>query len=122
MVKIDQGDWDRIQELKKRQDYHVFSLGVLEASFLQARAKLLDVADKPNLEQFGALEWEHYQQQVYWFEKIKDTEETQRQAGEGALRNIGIDASRDMFSIDDAVVFILQQGQWVPFERKVDNT
>lgn len=117
LVKISPTDQALIEELRKRQDYHAFSLGVLEAEFLQRRAKLLDVAGHPSFEQLGALQWEHDQKQAFWFEKIQATERAQRHAGETALRSVGVDPDADEFKIEGDAVLVLHQGAWLPLER-----
>ena len=113
MLKIEIEDWRRLQELRGFQDKHAFALGVLEMEYLRRRASLLDVAEKPDLLALGTLEWEHYQQQTFWYEKIKRTEDVQRSAGEGALRRVGIDPNKGEFSIVDGTVLELREGRWV---------
>jgi len=119
IVKIQPAEWAQIQEFQKRQDYHAFSLGVLEWEFLKHRAALLDIAadGKPDPERFGALQWEHDQKQAFWYEKITQTEDAQRLAGETALRHAGIDPTSGEFTISEGVVMVLKQGAWFPLER-----
>ncbi|MDZ4347908.1 MAG: hypothetical protein U1E51_36335 [Candidatus Binatia bacterium] len=117
IVKIQPAEWAQIQEIQKRQDYHAFSLGVLEWEFLKHRAALLDVAGKPDLEKLGALQWERDTKQAFWYEKIVQTEDAQRQAGEASLRAAGIDPDSGEFTISEGVVMVLQRGSWFPFEQ-----
>ena len=117
IVKVQQAEWEQIQELRKRQDYHAFSLGVLEWEFLKHRADLFDVAGKPDLERLGALQWEHDRKQTFWYEKITSDEAVQKRIGEAALRAAGIDPAAGEFTIEEGVVMVLKQGAWLPLER-----
>lgn len=119
IVKISIMDMARLKEIQTRQDYHAFSLGVLEWEFLKRRALLLDVATdgKPDLEKLGALQWEQDTKQAFWYEKITTTETAQREVGEAALRNAGVDPNAGEFTISEGVVLVLKQGVWFPLER-----
>lgn len=119
IIKIQPAQWEQIQELRKRQDYHAFSLGVLEWEFLKHRAALLDIAadGRPDLERLGTLQWEHDTKQVFWYEKITQTEDAQRKVGEDALRVAGIDPTSGDFTISEGVVMVLNKGAWTPLDR-----
>ncbi len=119
IIKIQSAEWAQIQEIQKRQDYHAFSLGVLEWEFLKHRAALLDIATsgKPDLEKLGALQWERDTKQAFWYEKITQTEDAQRKIGEAALRAAGVDPASGEFTISEGVVLVLNNGAWLPLER-----
>jgi hypothetical protein len=117
IIKIPSTEWQRIKEMQKRQDYHAFALGQLRWEFLKNRATLLDVAGTPNLEKLGALHWEYDQKEVFWYGKIKETEDRQRAMGEQALRAAGVNTKQGDYTIQDGVVFALQKGTWVPFDK-----
>lgn len=119
-VTISQVDAKTLVDLAARQNGHAHSLGVMEFEFLRARAMLLDVASQPNLESLGALQWEHDKQQMFWFSKIKETEQMQRAAGERALVNAGVDAKKGDYKIENGtnIVYQLVHGRWVVVERR----
>lgn len=119
VVKISRADQRLIEELQHRQDHHAVALGVLEHEFLRERAKLLDVAvlGSPDLLRFGALHWEHYQRQAFLYEKVRQTEHQQREAGEGALRSAGVDPAQGDYTVINGVVMVLSDGRWLPLER-----
>ena len=120
IVKVTAADQAKIDELRRRQDYHAFALGQLEWEFLRQRAALLDVAEggKPDLERLGALQWEHDQKQAFWYGKIKATEDAQRAAGEAALRAAGVDPDAGEYTIENGVVLRLERGAWVQLGRE----
>lgn len=118
MKKISARDIAIIAELQTRQDFHAFSLGVMEAEYLQKRAACFEVSEpgREDLIRIGAIEFEHHRQQAYWFEKIVRTRMQQAAAGEAALRRAGVNPTEAEYTIAAGVIMKNLAGAWVPLE------
>jgi len=116
-VKISEIEQALIDELRTRQDYHAFSLGVLEAEYQGKLRVLLDAVPSETHQKLGALVWDHHQKELFWFSKISETEASQKAAGEQALRAVGVAPDSGEYQIVNQIVHVLTTGVWVPLER-----
>lgn len=102
----------RIAEADQVQRDNAHALGVAVAEFELAREQLSPSV--PNfLLRLGALVAEFEGYKTSFMNAVKATRVRQREAGEAALREVGIDPASGEYCVRDGVVMKLVDAQWV---------
>lgn len=112
----------RLAAVRLKQDHNAHAFGVLEWEFEKELARLVrEGAGAPDKLALGALYWEYLEKRKFFLAAVARVEAEQRAAGEGVLREFGLDPAADDYAIQDGHVLRLRGGRWLPVPRPTIN-
>jgi hypothetical protein len=118
-LRVSEEHMKRIVELRAHADRLAFMVGVAAIEHRDADRRLTAEGNgAPDKLRYGALHIEHAQKSAFFMLKVDEVRVQQKEAGETALRAVGIDFDKGEYTIDMQTgdVKELVSGEWKAVE------